>query len=215
MKAILINIKNALLLIVGLNVLYLVLCTIAFIPSNRMIQEKLDNSLALIEEEGPYPSIGKWRMDKSRTAWIMLDNFTDRTMLNTTIRNTDSPFTAAVNANGYSRYWHGYISILRPLLLLMRYDEIRYLNIFVFTFLIFIAAYVLVKKINILAAIALLISLGMAYVNLLQYSMDCSLVFILMLIAVIVAGLYATRWNGKKGFFFFLQLRISPSQVQV
>ena len=31
----------------------------------------------------------------------------------------------------YSRYWHGYLTILRPLLVLFSYTEIRYINMFV------------------------------------------------------------------------------------
>ncbi len=64
-------------------------------------------------------------------AWgAKLDNATDLIMLNravTTADKNESIIYRAFYCNDYARYWHGYLIILRPLLVVMSYGQIRYL----------------------------------------------------------------------------------------
>ncbi len=64
-------------------------------------------------------------------AWgAKLDNTTDLIMLDRAVSTADkskSIFYKAFYCNDYARYWHGYLIILRPLLSVMSYMQIRYL----------------------------------------------------------------------------------------
>lgn len=64
----------------------------------------------------------------------VLDDSSDMIMLYTALDTTEgNPLVRAMNsysiaAGKYSYYWHGYVSVLRPLLLLFDYSELRILN---------------------------------------------------------------------------------------
>ena len=58
----------------------------------------------------------------------------------------------------YARYWHGYLAILRPALILFSYDIIEKLSILLFIILLGICTYLICKKINIIIGILFLLS---------------------------------------------------------
>ena len=154
-------------------------------------------SLQTLADEGLYPSIGNSPADK-------LDNWTDSIMLGTAfyvkkdvtpldramsvyqpVITTESadPLTAAfayvngmdyVGGLSYSRYWHGYLAILRPLLLFTDYDGIRICNnIGVILTLLFIFGTLIWKKhydLIIPIALAFLFLRPLAIMFSLQYS---------------------------------------------
>lgn len=114
------------------------LLTIAFMcPVNEEHREK---AYQIMDDEGWYPSvlINSMSLDRYFTSYEpgILDNGTDRIMLTTALdTGTESHFlkramnmySMYLNRN-YSYYWHGYVCLLRPLLYLMNYDELRFLN---------------------------------------------------------------------------------------
>ena len=50
----------------------------------------------------------------------------------------------AMDVNGYARYWHGYLLLLRPLLALFTYGQVRYIMFLAFAILI----YVIISELN-------------------------------------------------------------------
>lgn len=117
------------------------------IPS-QWLEKNTALSLATFEAEGIYPSYG------FRPRKIVLDNFTDSLMISTAFSAVDnSPHSLFFNdryvvstqeANqlinlraalehtapltaSYERYWHGYLVFLRPLLVILNYQGIRFL----------------------------------------------------------------------------------------
>lgn len=103
----------------------------------------------------------------------------------------------------YARYWHGYLILLRPLLMFVSLKQIRIiLTIILFLFAI-ILAYLLYKKINITVATIFISSmLGIEYFYL-GFSLQGIFVFLIAMIASIHM-LY--RWNKIKDYniYFFI-----------
>lgn len=124
------------------------LTTVQLLPI-RNIQENVQRSAVVFQTEGSYPDLFSWCSSS-------LDNFTDALILLTS--SDDAPDTALNRAmysyNGwiddlspaerlvahyvdgidftehgsYARYWHGYQVLLRPLLEIFDYQQIRILN---------------------------------------------------------------------------------------
>lgn len=57
----------------------------------------------------------------------VLDTYTDVHMYQAMERHETNVLKAALDINGYARYWHGYLIVLRPLAAVFEYDEIRFL----------------------------------------------------------------------------------------
>lgn len=120
-------------------------------------EEKAWESLDIIVAEDSYPAlpiVGDFSgMNLQEFKPGVLDNNTDKIMLFTALDIGDvergSALTRSMRMyNGYLRhdyayYWHGYVSILRPLLCIISYNDLRFLNGLLQLLLIF----VLVKKV--------------------------------------------------------------------
>lgn len=90
-------------------------------------------SLTIMEEEGWYPAVPI--VSKSLDTYFhsylpgVLDNSTDSIMVGNAVNvPKKNVLRAAMDMNDYSRYWHGYVSVLRPLLAIFDYWEIRVIN---------------------------------------------------------------------------------------
>ncbi len=99
------------------------------------VRESVDQ----LNQEGWYPAVPLMRQDAGVPSGInpggILDNFTDSIMITTAgHKPDDSALHQVMNmagnqmADGYSYYWHGYVAILRPLLLFLNYADLRVLN---------------------------------------------------------------------------------------
>ncbi len=147
--------KCTLLLLVG-SLIGTLLLTLAFmVPVN---QENAAASYQVLNDEGWYPlaPILSQSLDTYFHSHFpgVLDNGTDSIMLYTAMDNSeDNPFIRAMNMYctylnlNYSRYWHGYVAILRPLLFFFDFSEIRILNCLgQLLLVIFLVSYVARKK---------------------------------------------------------------------
>lgn len=90
-------------------------------------------SYDIIEKEGWYPAIPI--VSSSLDTYFhslmpgVLDGSTDTIMLETALDPDESNvLRAAMDMRQYDYYWHGYVSVLRPLLVFFDYGEIRVLN---------------------------------------------------------------------------------------
>ena len=141
-------------------------------------------SVDMLNQEGWYPSVPLMYQYTDQPSGInpggILDNFTDSIMITTAGHApADGALYQAMNMDGiieggYSYYWHGYVAILRPLLLLMNYADMRVLNQLLQIFLITALACMLYhQKGKAWAALAVTIYgllLPMAVSQALQYS---------------------------------------------
>lgn len=103
----------------------------------------------------------------------------------------------------YARYWHGYLVIIRPLLILLDINMIRILFRIIFTVLAIIFLYLIYKKIDLLVAIIFFIGLTAVEYWYIGISLQGSFVFFIMMISSIIILL---RYEEIKSFstFFFL-----------
>ena len=53
---------------------------------------------------------------------------------------------SAMYTKDYTRYWHGYLIVLKPLSLFLTYPQIRYLNMFIINILCFLSGMMLYRK---------------------------------------------------------------------
>lgn len=127
---------------------YLLLVLVYMIPSSSVLMG-CANSIPIFQQEGTYPIIISGYPNSQ------LDNYTDGAMFNNVIYSgEESPFIKAAacfqyrfedenpmesfmsylwmeedySIISYSRYWHGFLIILKPLLTFMNYADIRVLN---------------------------------------------------------------------------------------
>lgn len=129
---------------------------LAFVFLIPVDQEQAQESFDIVVQESSYPAIpivgDQTGMNLQSFYPGVLDNSTDRIMLFTaldTFMSDKSIFYRSMSMyNGYyggeySYYWHGYVSVLRPLLCVINYHDLRFLNGILQMLLVF----VLVKKV--------------------------------------------------------------------
>ena len=101
----------------------------------------------------------------------------------------------------YSRYWHGYMIYLRPLLAFLNYSQIRKLLIFVISSLSLLLIVLTYKKINIVTSILTTIILLLSRFRLTGMSLQYSSAFIIMLLASIYLLLRYDKMDKYRYFF--------------
>jgi len=150
MKKSLTGLKDFFVAYVFLLILFSTLLILASKVSTSLVRGHIKNSLPTLYSEGLYPKEFNFKL-------FQQDNYTDTIMLYEAASvDSDaavhSVFTNAIyksndymslindldnflqgNRNGltefqYARYWHGYLIVLRPLLLLFDYSQIRIVN---------------------------------------------------------------------------------------
>ena len=197
------------LLWLGLIALFSALMIGAYSLPDSVVRPHVEPSLRQLEAEGhPYvPFFG--------LSALIPDNFTDALLLNLAMNTTDATppvaafgnymrvtadpsgepmpiesLRAAVEGRGevvaYSRYWHGYQSVLRPLLMLFDYRSIRLLNVGVLLAAIVAATGVMWVRVGLKSVLAFTISLAWAGVFIVPVSMQYMGVTVLAVLGVAV-----------------------------
>ena len=114
--------------------------TIVYMIPVEYIHNRLGESVGALDYEGTYPVLYNWCVST-------LDNYTDAIMLSEAYSEGENPFVSALESNiytcndmdpvqtlvhlfwkdlkydstyAYSRYWHGYLIILKPLLIIIQ-----------------------------------------------------------------------------------------------
>ena len=201
MNQILFKFRNTIIIFVALMAIYTFLLCVAFLPANTYLMGNYTHSVAVLDREGDYPSI----FDSPAST---LDNFTDKLMVNTVIKDeSQSFFASAFSANEYARYWHGYLIYLRPLMLFLNYAQIRHLNIFLVFFLLCYSFLLMYTRIGSLEASSFLLAMCMSHIAIIPLSLQFMSTHIIMLIATLKLLLHFP--NGKLKlrqlcYFFFI-----------
>ncbi|MEX1308040.1 MAG: hypothetical protein AB1Z19_05910 [Eubacteriales bacterium] len=157
-----------------------------------------------------------------------MDYYTDSVMLNAAyFTDTDHPLNAAiacclygggtahlsdVAANpaispnyAYSRYWHGYLVILRPLLLVFDYIQIGVFNTYLFFLLLFFNLILLYKKIGGWFSAVFLFTIISLNIVVLAVNMQLFTIFAISFVAIpVVLRLYEKRKDWLKYAFLLI-----------
>lgn len=162
MRQICIYLKRVILLLFGGIIGGYILLSLAYLIPNSWISKNAIASSDTINSEGAYPSLTFNAVETQK------DNFTDAVMLNITVYNSgQSPLLRSLDnklikydrnylnvtsrylqgdesytTEDYTRYWHGYVILLKPLLIFFNITEIR--TIICLTCLMIIA--IVIKK---------------------------------------------------------------------
>ena len=187
---------------IGMIFLFIVLLTLVYSIPNEVIDIRdLKAFHYLKENEGLYPEFF-WETPSAR-----LDNATDYTMIerNQTKLLKDNPFISAMYAGGYSRYWHGYQVVLRPLLRFFEYQHIRHITMITFFLLLCVSFSTIHKRMGMQTALCYLLSLCPLYLTIVSISLQFMSVFVVMFIAIIyLMTFYKTNWLKDITLFFML-----------
>lgn len=197
--------KKYLLAFISIIVVYIFSMTIVFSFPNSSIKTNVDEGVAFIESEGLSPSV--YFGDKTASR---IDNFTDKIMLQTSIRVDGENALESSQVSGYSRYWHGYQIILKPLLLIMSYSTIRYLNVFFILLLLSLVFSDIKKRLNTGYGLVYLSSMAMIYVVIFPMSMQFTTAFTITMFAMLCTGYF---YGHKKEKYIGLLLFITGSVV--
>ena len=104
----------------------------------------------------------------------------------------------------YARYWHGYLSYLRPLLILFNVNGIRILFSIILILLGITLLYLIVKKFNYITGIIFLIGLIFVDYTYIGFSLQGTPVFIIMMIASIILLIKNSKLKHVKELFFVI-----------
>lgn len=109
------------------------------------------------------------------------------------------------NNYGYSRYWHGIQIIVRPLLLVFNYEEIKALFMIVMFVLLGIAMMLIKNNLSALHAIGFLISMVMVGFSVVSISLQYIGIFAITLMTVIIINvLYKHNKDKLFPYLFFI-----------
>lgn len=204
--------KCVLLLLICIVCGGILITAVNFLPVNR---ERKSASLAEIAEEGLFPEVPSMQggygnfLSQSPAA---LELATDALMLKMAlyegegagIRQAFRCYSTQYEEE-YSRYWHGYVVILRPLLLLFDYYEIRIINGFLQGLSAAAAGFWLWRKKGVKYALALgssyALLMPMALAHCLQYSWVFYAAFGFLLCFLRYGGFWE---KGNRYAYFFI-----------
>jgi len=173
-------------------------------------------SMEILNTEGWYPTLPLTKSFEGTISRLnaggILDNFTDSIMISTSAKDPGRrPLYQAMKmensviGSGYSYYWHGYVTILRPLLLLADYGEIRVLNEMLQMMLVLWLFCLLKQRKGLVWAMLSLSVYGLLYPMTLAYSLQYSWVFyITMLISVVMLKFEETWKQNNNILLLFL-----------
>lgn len=175
--------KRYIALFFGLIACFTLLMTLVYMIPQERVAYRQDISAYILSEEGEW----RWLGNLFGTQAGRLDNTTDSLMMREVLVEDGSlnAFQAAMSVNGYARYWHGYMVLLRPMLLLYDYYQIRYINMFAFFLLLGLTLRQMDRRMGAVAAGAFLFSLIACYLTVIPMSMQYSPAFYVMLFAVL------------------------------
>jgi hypothetical protein len=174
-------------------------------------------SIEMVDTEGWYPNLPMINHYEQSGAFVwnsagFLDNFTDSIMLHIAVDDSEgNALYRAMNMynqvtnNGYSYYWHGYVAILRPLLLFMDYGDIRVINSLLQILLSVLLACLVYHRKGLVWLFLSLTIYGLLMPMTLMFSLQYSWVFYVGTIGSIVVVIYGD-WLWKKKWLIYLFL---------
>lgn len=195
--------RNSIILLFAGAIAGTLLLTVSFMLPVRA--EMYQQSVATLESEGWYPAMPV--LSASQDTYFhsylpgVLDGGTDRIMIDTALdtMGAGNPLYRAMDmystyvGHGYSYYWHGYVSILRPLMLFFDYGEIRIINSALQFLLVFAVTYLIYRKKNRMYAGIFLTAYFLLMPTAVGYSLQFSWVFYISMVGCLLILKYGDR----------------------
>lgn len=218
----------------GMALGFLLLVFVYMLPTEPM-QNNVRNSANEWYDEGAWPVM------VNGYSGSILDNFTDSLMLSVaTYENEESTVTRAMKSyyamksvdtlsfdslyaylqgescygENYARYWHGYLVVLKPLLLVFSYSDLRILNMFVLCILVAYVAGLCCKNISKGAGAVFLVMFAFLMPLTLFLCLDMANMMYVTLIAMIVLLKKQGYWqNREHAVLYFLAVGMVTSYM--
>lgn len=222
--------RNAMgLIILSCIIGFVLLLGVYALPTGKMVDHVIE-SKPIYQYEGEYPNIIKTN-DATK-----LDNFTDTLMLSTAITGKGNIIERAVLTknsslenegrfayisklnknkiykgskviiNEYSRYWHGYLLYLKPLLLLFNIGQIRIMSMCLNLILIVYLVILLHNKLNMFKTSAIVAPLLVLNPVTTSLSLQFSNCYYLTLFGLIFLLKFYKLLSKKKSFAYYFGL---------
>ena len=215
--------KTITILISGIILGTLLLIGVFMLPTKR-IENNVGRSVNLLVKEGQYHYV------LEGNAGTMLDNYTDSLMLSHSIYNgkenlidksmhvyryttkDDSPLRSLNNhytkeekesTDSYGRYWHGYLVVLKPLLMILSYPDIRMLNGILEPLLVALVAVLMYKKEKKKYILPYIISILMVSPFTVALSLQFSSIFYISNISLLILLLLDNKLKTNKSYIFY------------
>lgn len=102
---------------------------------------------------------------------------------------------------GYARYWHGYLIVLKPLLLFLNVSEIRMLNLIMQTFFLLVLLYMVIRKYGIAYTVPVIMMVVLLNPVVMPLSLQFSWVYYISLLGGIVI-LYMRQVPDSDAYLF-------------
>ena len=184
-------------------------------------------SVDILEQEGWYPTAPLMRQyvgsEIGRNGGGIMDNYTDSIMITTAGHDpVEGALYQAMNMagdvkeTGYSYYWHGYVAILRPLLLVLNYADIRVVNQLLQMIIVTAMACLLYRSRGAAYAALPLTVYGLLMPMAISQSLQYSWVFYIGMIgSLIIIQFRCGLSKGQRIYFFFLILGMLTSYLDL
>jgi len=198
-----------------LTILWLLLFLSALIPNNSIKDNMLKSSISYSDKQ-PY------QFSKSGSMNGIEDNYADSILLGV-LWNIDSKdaFVSSLDTkyydgedrgenyglyssiNGheanqdYTRYWHGSVTFIRPLMLLTTVDNIEWISFGAFVLMLLIVCVILCKKKCGVAAVLLLISMALVQIWNIRLSLEYMSAFNVAMLMCIVFLLFEKKGDNS------------------
>lgn len=211
--------KSLLFLLAGVSIGTVLLVAAYMLPVNM---ENRASSYETLEQEGWYPraTVSSMSLDTYFHSLLpdILDGGTDRVMLYTALDDsTGNPLLRAmesysVYSGSYTRYWHGYVSVLRPLMLMFNYIEVRMINGLGQLILMLALAFLIWREKGIRYVAMLVTSYMLLMPTALSMSLQYTWVFYIAFLGTLVLLKKRSFFTEKSRYlFFFMSLGMLTS----
>lgn len=200
---------------------FLMMLAVSLLPAER-IEKNVRLSAYTLEKEGIYPQLdsinGRQQLDNFTDALMLgvaadksekgvLDQALSNRYLLVDGQNPYYSFYSYYNRSSdayenttripYPRYWHGYLVLLRPLLCLLRYYQIRKLYLAVQLFMLALCVFLLIRRKLARCAIPFLLSVLLLSPLVIAHSLQYSSVYMIMLLSVIILLLFDKKAGSE------------------
>lgn len=203
---------------------YLLLVAVYALPTAPM-KRNVRESYELFRSEGAYRQLIKdWRSSQ-------LDNFTDALiLLNAESENQKSVWLEALDVKrqtagsqspvedlvsihsgenlnyttaSYARYWHGYLTYVKPLLMVFNYQQIRFVLMFIQIGLLFTVLYMMAIRNKVHYFLPLFLTYFFLNPLATALSLQFTPVYVLTMIEFIVILLFEDKYRQSKQLWFY------------
>ncbi len=184
--------RSCLCFLAGL-ILAVALLTIAYAIPNGPVRAGAEKSIEMVMEEYRNDPDREWS-GMFGTMANTVNYGCDRKWMRRAIVDDESmnALEAAMSVNGYTRYWHGYQVVIRPILAVGTYENMVYLSVLLFTVGMVLCFTEIRRRLGLAEAFAFLLSLYCIRIYATAICLNNSGVFIVGMAAI----LFVTRLAG-------------------